>query len=124
MRDLPIWYANPAFWVLLAVLMPFFLFVTWYGVRSPGWYKNPAGRGIMILANSIVLVLGRAVVNLWFPDYPLREQLGYLLLGSVAVAGWYLFITLLKEQRIGRQVLRDKDALKQVGRRDGKDRRQ
>lgn len=120
-----VWYQNPTFWVLAAVLLPFLLFVTWYGLRSKGWWRQPPARAVMILANSIVFVLGRAVLNFWLPaDYAGREALGFILLGMVGIAGWYLFVTLLREQRIGRAADRlELERMPLADRRTGEDRR-
>lgn len=98
------WWANPVFWILLSTFLPFFLFIVFYAGRSPGWRKTPAGRSIFFLAGSIVLVLGRSLLNLTLPQYyPGRQAMGYLFLATVAAAGWYLFIQLVKLQREGRR---------------------
>lgn len=95
-----VFYANWVFWLYAALFLPFALFVAFYATRTPDWRRSPEGRALMILAGSIVAVVAFALLAQVTTIPPtVRDVLRVITLGGVAVAGWYLFLNLLRRQR-------------------------
>lgn len=89
------WYANWSFWLYAVTALPFALFVVLYGIKSP-WRDTAVGRALMYLSASIVAVLAYVLVARVVGDFPGRDWVRFVLLGSVSAAGFYQLGNLLR----------------------------
>jgi type VI protein secretion system component VasK len=98
-------WTNPAFYIYLEVLTPFLAFVILYGAKSP-WQASAAGRSVMILTGTLVLVILQGLATILFgDDWPWRGEARLTVLTLGSVAGWYLLYTLVTLQYRGRRLL-------------------
>lgn len=84
---------------------PLTLFVPYYGwVARRSWWRNPAGRAVMVSTFGLALLVDISVLYLVFgDDYPGRDAVR-LTVYSLIVAGAYLILgALIYESRKGRQ---------------------
>ncbi len=85
-------------WLVLAALVPFPVFVAVYAFAP--WWRNPAGRSVMLLAvtctAALMLPVYREVAGVRLPEW---VRLALFLL--IAAAGWTQLVTLLVVQRRG-----------------------
>ena len=94
----PFWL-NEVFWLYLALLIPFALCLGFYGLRSP-WRASPVGQALFTLLASLVSVLLFATIALsGLIGPPLTDVLRFVLLSGVLVAGWALFVQIIRLQR-------------------------
>ena len=95
----PPFWENPAFWLYVALALPFVLCLLFYGLRSP-WRRSPVGRALFTLLASLVSVLVFVVVRLsGLITEPVTNVLRVVLLSGVMVAGWVLLANILRLQR-------------------------
>ena len=93
------------FWGYFLMLVPYLTFGIFYAVRSP-WRTTAAGRALMILDVTLVVVLIRAVLNSALGmNWPGRDAMAILMLVGGFVSGWYLLWVLLRLQDRGRRLL-------------------
>lgn len=98
--------SNPVFWGYFATLVPYLLFAIFYGFGSP-WRSNAAGRGLMILATTLSVLLIQTLITVAVgPGWPGQGTTRVVVLVGALTAGWYLLYTLLRLQRAGRRTLR------------------
>lgn len=86
------------------VLLPFLLFVIFYGTKSP-WKTTAPGRALMILSCTLVIVLINTLLTIAFGAYFGQPMVRIIVIGSSFTSGWYLLITLLRLQYKGRRIL-------------------
>jgi hypothetical protein len=62
-----------------------FAVTLFYGIIAP-WYKNPSGRYIFTLLLSLTLILGNAVLRIFFREWPYGYVVGVILFAFYIVA--------------------------------------
>lgn len=72
-------------------------FVVLYATGSPGWWRTPTGRNLMLVMAILLVLLGLVVAGRWFGPLPRWVWVGGL--GTLDVAIWWLVIILWRKQR-------------------------
>lgn len=87
--------------IYLAVLVT--VFTVLYGLRS-NWRANRVGRVFLIKSVFLSLVLGQIVLSSWWDaDYPLRQQIRFILYTAGAWTYASMVVTLCREQNRDRR---------------------
>lgn len=96
-------YAEPVFWLYLLVAIPYTAFVLLYATRSK-WWVSPLGRSLLLSKSVIALLASNAVLGLALGNYPGRDVVRGVIVGSAIVAGWYQLSALIRIQQEERRV--------------------
>lgn len=105
----PPFWTDWAFWFYVALTIPFALSLAFYGLRSP-WHDSPMGRALFLLLASLVSVLTFVLIRLsGVIGPPATDVLRVVLLGAVMVAGWVLFIQIVRLQGEARRCRKSRE---------------
>lgn len=112
------------FWAYLLVFAGFALFTLFYLIGSP-WRSTRPGRAVMLLVGTLDVVLINTLIQLAIPSWEGSEVVRVFVVIGALCSGWYLFYSLLREQRRGRRAnTKRSDQVPSLhDRRTGRDRR-
>jgi len=91
-----------AFWLYVALWLPYTALVFVYGLGSP-WYTSSIGRAFFLSKLALCLLTTFILSVLIFGRYPWLEEVRAGLLTLLAVAAWYQLAAVLRIQHCKRR---------------------
>lgn len=93
--------------LILAAAPPLTLFVPYYAWVARGvWYRNPAGRALMVSTSGLALLVDISLLYAVFgDDYPHRDVVRLTVYCWIVVGAWLKFGALVYESRRGHRFM-------------------